>query len=97
MRVEGTASNGGSGERLQKAKVGYCVCCSYITHIAVPPTYTAGSYEAEKCMSGTLWQTMGPWAGRYWAARQCWNYFGALGRAIFGHYGPAPVIVFAYA
>ena len=54
MRVEGTTSHGGSGERLQKAKVGYCVCCSYITHVAVPPTHTAGSYEGEKCMSTTL-------------------------------------------
>ena len=42
LRVEGTASHGGAGERLQKAKVGYCVCCSYITHVAVPPNYTAG-------------------------------------------------------
>ena len=39
LRVEGAASHGGAGEKLQKARVGYCVCCSHITHVAVPPTY----------------------------------------------------------
>ena len=53
MRVEGTASRGGSGASL-KAKVGYCPCCSRITHVAVPPSYDAGPYEAGKCMSTSL-------------------------------------------
>ena len=78
LRVEGTASHGGAGERLQKAKVGYCVCCSYITHVAVPPNYTAGPYVEEICMGTSLRQTQGPWAGRYLAAHQYWNWRGNL-------------------
>ena len=78
MRVEGTASRGGSGAGFQKANVGYCVRCSHIAHIAVPPTYSAGSYDEEICMSTTLWQTMGPWASPYLAAHQNWNTYGAL-------------------
>ena len=59
-------------------KVGYCVCCSYITHVAVPPNYTAGPYVGEEGMGITLWQSQGPWAGRYLAARQFLNWRGNL-------------------
>ena len=68
----------GAGASLQKAKVGYCVCCSKITHVAVPPNYPTGSYVETKCMGTTLWQTKGPWAGRALAAHQYWNWYGAL-------------------
>ena len=78
MRVEGTASRGGSGPPLQKAKVGYCPCCSTISHIAVPPSYAAGSFDKDKCTSTTLWQSFGPWASRYLAAHQYYNLYQSL-------------------
>ena len=78
LRVEGTASRGGSGQALQKAKVGYCPCCSIITHIAVPPTYDAGDYVEAKCTGTSLWQQSGPWAPRYLAAHQYRNSYGKL-------------------
>ena len=55
LRVEGTASRGEFGQPTQRAKVGYCPCCSIITHIAVPPSYDAGLFVEEKCMSTSLW------------------------------------------
>ena len=78
MRVEGTASRGGSGPPLQKAKVGYCPCCSTISHIAVPPSYAAGPFDKDKCTSTTLWQSSGPWASRYLAAHQYYNLYQSL-------------------
>ena len=78
MRVEGTASRGGSGPSLQRAKVGYCPCCSTISHIAVPPSYVAGLFDKDKCTSTSLWQSSGPWASRYLAAHQYYNISGSL-------------------
>ena len=78
MRVEGTASRGGSGPPLQRAKVGYCPCCSTISHIAVPPSYAAGTFDNDKCTSTTLWQSFGPWAPRYLAAHQYYNLYQSL-------------------
>ena len=78
LRVAGAATHGGSGEKLQKAKVGYCVCCSAITHVAVPPTYPTGPFEEMKMAGVSLWQTKGPWAGRALAAHQYWNWYCAL-------------------
>ena len=102
LRVEGAASHRGSGERLQKAKVGNCVRCSEKTHIAVPPNNPTGSYVETKCMGATLWQTKGPRAGRALAARQYWNWYGASPThwrwgARFGNSGPLSVIVYACA
>ena len=73
LRVEGTASRGGSGPPLQRGKVGYCPCCSTISHIAVPPSYAAGLFDKDKCTSTSLWQSFGPWAPRYLAAHQYYN------------------------
>ena len=78
LRVEGTATRGGSGQAPQRAKVGYCPCCSIITHIAVPPSYEAGLYDAAKCTSTQLWQVSGPWAPRYYAAHHFRNAYGKL-------------------
>ena len=62
----------------KKAKVGHCPSCFRSTHVAVPPTYDAGLYGADTCMGAALWQSMGPWASRFLAARQYWNAYGAL-------------------
>ena len=78
LRVEGTASRGGSGQSLQKAKVGFCPCCSVITHIAVPPSYEVGDYVEAKFAGIKLWQQFGPWAPRYLAAHQYHNAYGYL-------------------
>ena len=78
LRVEGKASRGGSGQGLQRAKVGYCPCCSIVTHIAVPPSYDAGPFDEAKCTSTSLWQQWGPWASRYLAAHHYYNAYGAL-------------------
>ena len=78
MRVDGTASRGGSGPPLQRAKVGYCPCCSTISHIAVPPSYAAGKFDKDKCTSTNLWQLFGPWAPRFLAAHQYYNLYQSL-------------------
>ena len=78
LRVEGTTSRGGSGASMQKAKVGFCACCSKITHIAVPPSYVAGPFDKAKCTSTSLWQFAGPWANRFLAAHQYYNAYGSL-------------------
>ena len=78
MRVEGTASRGGSGQSLQRAKVGFCPCCSHVTHIAVPPSYDAGSFDEAKSTCLSLWQRCGPWAGRFLAAHHYYYTYGSL-------------------
>ena len=55
MRMVGSASQGGVGEKSQKAKVGFCTCCSQVTHIAVPPNNAAGEYVNAKYLGLKLW------------------------------------------
>ena len=54
----------------QKGKVGYCPCCTMVSHIAVPATFVMGDYHYHKAVVMYLWQCYGPWGPRRYSALQ---------------------------
>ena len=48
----------------QRAKVGFCPCCSSVSHIAIPGSYKLGAFFAPKDVVTQLWQAFGPWGPR---------------------------------
>lgn len=51
VRLEGTTPRGhggGTAELTQRAKVGYCSCCTYATDVAAPATNVAGEFSNVK-------------------------------------------------
>ena len=58
---------GGAGTKTkltQKAKVGFCPCCSWVSHVAIPGAYDIGEYYQNKATTMRLWQSYGPWGPR---------------------------------
>ena len=72
VRLEGRLSKGHEGKAkdglCQKAKVGYCPCCTQATHVAIPPAYTLAALDPLKQLAIRLWTAFGPWAPRRLAA-----------------------------
>ena len=72
VRLEGRLSKGHGGEArdglCQKAKVGYCPCCTRAAHVAIPPAYRLRALGPLKRMGIRLWPAFGPWAPRRLAA-----------------------------
>ena len=63
-RSEGRLSRGFEAKAkdglCQRAKVGYCPCCTQATHVAIPPAYTLGALDPLKQMGVRLWTAFGP-------------------------------------
>ena len=58
---------GGAGTKTsitQKAKVGFCPCCSWVSHVAIPGAYDIGDFYPNKEVTMRLWQSYGPWGPR---------------------------------
>ena len=72
VRLEGRLPKGRDsnvkGGICQKAKAGYCPCCTRATHVAIPQPYTLGAVDPLKQMGIRLWSAFGPWAARRLAA-----------------------------
>ena len=72
VRLEGRLSKGRDAKAkdgiCQKAKVGYCPCCTRATHVAIPQSYAIGAMDPLKQMGIRLWTAFGPWAPRRLAA-----------------------------
>ena len=71
VRLEGNTSRGrgrAKAESTQRAKVGYCVCCTYAAHVAAPAAYDVGEFSNVKARDLELWTPLGPWAPRRSAA-----------------------------
>ena len=52
----------------QKAKVGFCPCCSWVSHVAIPGAYATGEFHQHKDTVMRLWQAYGPWGPRRYSA-----------------------------
>ena len=52
----------------QKAKAGFCPCCSWVSHVAIPGAYGIGEHYAHKAAVMRLWQAFGPWGPRPYSA-----------------------------
>ena len=48
----------------QRAKVGFCLCCSKPTHVAAPVRRSVGEYSFYKARCMFLWKEDGSWAAR---------------------------------
>ena len=71
LRIEGYVCKGYEGTRetlAQKAKCGYCPCCTRPTHVLIPPAYEVGQYGRRKDKPAKLRQAFGPFASRNYAA-----------------------------
>ena len=72
VRLQGACARahqgGQKGDMTQRAKVGYCPCCTRPTHVAARSRYMAGEYSGHKAHGIQLWKEHGPWAVRYFAA-----------------------------
>ena len=64
------AEGGNPTKVSQKGKVGFCPCCSMVSHIAAPATYLLGDYCHHKAVVMGLWQYYGPWGPRRYTALQ---------------------------
>ena len=77
LRVAGACSKGSESAKLgglaQRAKCGFCPCCSRATHALTPATYEAGSFDRRKANTVRLWQLYGPMASRTYAAAIYFN------------------------
>jgi len=81
VRIVGSCSKGHMAvkrEVTQRAKVGYCPCCTVATHILIPPSYAVGRFDQNKYRGLRLWQSKGPWASRSLAAALYANNYGGL-------------------
>ena len=84
LRIEGYSTRGhnsSSQELAQKAKVGLRPCCARATHVLVPPAYLVGKSDRKKQNSISLWQSLGPFATRNYAAALYANANGILPKA----------------
>ena len=73
IRPMGQASRGYSGTKrglAQRAKVGYCPCCSAVTHVTGSPSPVPGSLEAPETQGMQLRKKFGPLGGRDFGARR---------------------------
>ena len=72
VRIESTCSRARMSEKnaetAQRAKVGYCPCCTRPTHIAAPSRYVVGEFAPSNHRGNSLWMEHGPRAVRYFAA-----------------------------
>ena len=79
LRIEGYCTRGhDSSDVTQRAKVGLCPCCAEATHVLVPPCYAVGHADRKKKNSIHLWQSLGPFASRNYAAALYANANGSL-------------------
>ena len=44
----------------QRAKVGYCPCCTGPSHVALPSRYRVGKYSSRDARGIQLWKDPGP-------------------------------------
>ena len=72
VRLEGRLSKGNDGKAkdgiCQKAKVGYCPCCTRATLVAIPQSYAIRAMDPSKHVGIRLWAAFRPWAPRRLAA-----------------------------
>ena len=80
LRIEGFCSKGHDAvkELAQRAKAGLRPCCAVATHVLIPPIYPAGRLGRKKLNSTSLWQRLGPFATRNYAAAAYFNANGEL-------------------
>ena len=80
LRIEGLRSEGHGAvkELAQRAKVGLRPCCAVATHVLVPPVYPVGRLDRKKHNSTSLWQRLGPFGTRNYAAAAYFNANGEL-------------------
>ena len=79
LRVLGSRSKGSEALKSsipQRAMCGVCPCCVRATHVLIPATYEAGSFDCRKASAVGLWQLYGPMASRTYAAAVYFNQFG---------------------
>ena len=67
-QVRARALSGAKAGRPQRAKVGYCFCCTRATRVAVPARYVAGEFSNGEARGLAQWVGGGPWAPRRYAA-----------------------------
>ena len=66
VRIEGLRRKGHYDKHnvCQKAKVGYCPCCTIPTHVGIPMSYRLGENDDRKQQAIDLWAQFGPWGHR---------------------------------
>ena len=67
IRFVGTASRTRTAPRqdaAQRAKAGYCPCCTQATRVAIPPLYAMGDFDSLKSRGVDLWEAYGSRAPR---------------------------------
>ena len=69
IRIEGRRCKGHSDrtQNTQRAKLGYCPCCTRPTHVALPFSYDLGVDDPHKRVAMDLWAEWGPWGQRRYA------------------------------
>ena len=79
LRVVGACRRGSESPKVgglpQRAKCGFCPCCTRATHALQPATYEAGSFDRREANAGRLWRLHGPMAPRTYAAAVYFNQF----------------------
>ena len=79
LRILGQRCKGSEAGRkegvAQRAKRGFCPCCSRATHVLIPATYEQGQFGRRKANAVRLWQLYGPMASRAYAAAIYFNSF----------------------
>ena len=82
LRVAGACRKGSESAKSvslpQRAKCGYCPCCSRATRALIPFTYEAGNFGRRKANAVRLWQLFGPMASRAFAAALYFASFGYI-------------------
>ena len=70
IRLEGRRCKGHSDRQhtTQRAKVGYCPCCTLPTHVAIPLSYVLGEDDRHKRIAMDIWAERGPLGQRRYAA-----------------------------
>ena len=70
IRLEGRRCKGHSDRQhtTQRAKVGYCPCCTLPTHVAIPLSYVLGEDDRHKRIAMDIWAEWGPLGQRRYAA-----------------------------
>ena len=64
----------------RRAKVGYCLCCTVATHVALPPTHALGKFNLLEARGSASRTTDGPWAPGRLGARQYAHTHGSLSK-----------------
>ena len=80
-RFEGTTPRAQSGPKTgiaQRARGGYCQCCTRATQVASPPVYSLGEFTWLVSRELALWTANGPWDPPRLAACQFAHDFGQL-------------------